>query len=353
MTMSTEQSINTAESAEHPVEDAHLPEPREATGLVATRQIRESFWRRWGARLLPYALVICLMILFSALSPAFLTPDNLLNILRASSVLMVLALSSTIVILSGSIDLSVGAVAALTGTLAVIMTAAGNPGLIWLALPIGLVCGLVNGVLVAYAKLPSFLTTLGTLFIFDGLALRLTGGAAVFMDHPLLDGLVNGADVLGIPNVIWWAVLALIVMSVIAYRTPFGRHIYAIGGNERVARLSGLPVSRTKLWMFGLSGLVAGIGGLMLIGQGGGSSPGMGGPFLLNAIAAVVMGGTALSGGSGGPLRTVIGVLTLGIVTNGMTLTQVDPNYQTVIFGVIVLFAVLVTVRRSETGVVK
>ena len=325
----------------------------DASALLGARGTASSPVRAWGTRVLPYALVIALIIFFSALSPAFLTLDNVLNILRSSSVLMVLACASTVVILSGSIDLSVGAVAALTGPIAVTFTANGMPDLVWLALPIGLACGLLNGLLVAYAKLPSFLTTLGVLFIFNGLALRLTDGAAQFMNQPFLDEATNGSAVLGIPNIVWWAVIAFGIMAIIVYRTPFGRHIYAIGGNERVARLSGLPVNRTKFWMFGISGLFAGIGGLLLIGQGGGSSPGMGDVFLLNAIAAVVMGGTALNGGSGGPARTVIGVLTLGIVTNGMTLTQVDPNYQTVIFGVIVLFAVLVTVRRSETGVVK
>jgi len=307
----------------------------------------------WGRRLLPYALIIGLMILFSAKNKNFMTVDNMFNILRSSSTLMVIACGATLIIVAGSIDLSVGAVAALTGTIAVYLNLEGMTQWMWLAIPIGLVCGLLNGVLVAYAKLPSFLTTLGTLFILDGLALRITGGASQLMDAPTLDKMINDEWILGIPNIIWWAVVIFVITAIVAYRTPFGRRVYAIGGNERVARLSGLRVERTKLMLFGLSGLLAGVAGLMLIGQGGGSSPGMGDPFLLNSIAAVVMGGTALNGGSGGPARTILGVLTLGIVTNGMVLSQVDPNYQTVVFGVIVLFAVIVSVRRSETGVVK
>jgi ribose transport system permease protein/putative xylitol transport system permease protein len=318
-------------------------EPRSVTDLA----------REWGSRLLPYALVIVLVIYFSARSPLFLTQDNIFIILRASSVLAVIAFASTMVIVAGSIDLSVGGIAALTGTLAAYLTLDGHPHLIWLAPIVGLGCGLVNGFLVAYAKLPSFLTTLGMLFILNGLALRMTGGASQLIVHERLDKLVNDVTFLNVPNVVWWAVLTFVFVAVLAYRTPFGRRIYAIGGNERVARLSGLKVDRTKLMLFGLSGALAGVAGLMLIGQGSGSSPNMGDSFLLNAIAAVVMGGTALSGGSGGPARTLIGVLTLGIVSNGMTLTAVDPNYQTVIFGVIVLLAVVVTVRRSETGVVK
>jgi ribose transport system permease protein len=208
-------------------------------------------------------------------------------------------------------------------------------------------------VLVSYLKLPSFLTTLGTLFIIDGIALKITGGAAEPLDSEALTRLVNDETILGIPNITWWAVIGLAIVSVLAYRTPFGRHIYAIGGNERVARLAGLPVNRDKLLLFVLSGVFAGVAGLMLVGEGGGSSPGMGDSFLLNAIAAIVMGGTALNGGAGGPARTVLGVLTLAVVANGMTLTEVDPNYQSIVFGVIVLFAVAVTVRRSETQVVK
>ena len=332
---------------------------RESAGPVvpavqppASRISSEALWNV-GRRVLPYALIVALLMFFTAQSSLFLTKDNIFNILRSSSTLMVIACGATLIIVAGSIDLSVGAVAALTGTIAVHFSAQGHSGWMWLALPIGALCGLVNGLLVAYAKLPSFLTTLGTLFILNGLALRITGGAAQQMNAPTLDKLVNNSSFLGLPNIVWWAVAVFVVIAVVAYRTPFGRHVYAVGGNERVAKLSGLPVQRTKLILFGLSGLLAGVAGLMLVGQGGGSSPGMGDPFLLNAIAAVVMGGTALNGGSGGPARTILGVLTLGIVTNGMVLTQVDPNYQTVVFGVIVLLAVIVSVRRSETQVVK
>jgi ribose/xylose/arabinose/galactoside ABC-type transport system permease subunit len=222
-----------------------------------------------------------------------------------------------------------------------------------LAIPIGVACGLINGFLVSYVKLASFLTTLGTLFIFTGIAQKVTAGEAQPFDNATLHKLVNDTSLGGLPNIVFWALAALIITSVLAYRTPFGRHIYAIGGNERVAELSGLPVRRAKLLMFALSGLMAGIAGLMLNAEGGGSSPGMGDSFLLNAIAAIVMGGTALSGGSGGPARTLLGVLTISVLSNGMTLTQVDPAYQTMVFGFIVLFAVAVTTRRAEVDSVK
>ncbi|MGN6866947.1 MAG: ABC transporter permease [Solirubrobacteraceae bacterium] len=308
---------------------------------------------RVGRQLAPYLVLIVLVVYFAASSSVFMTKDNLFNILRASSTLLVIASGATLVVVAGSVDLSVGATAALAGTAVVHWALTGSADVLFLAIPIGIVCGLINGVLVAYAKLPSFLTTLGTLFIFGGLALRITGGTAEQLQNSTLDKLVNQSSIGGIPNITWWAVLVLIAVCVLAYRTPFGRHIYAIGGNERVARLSGLPVARDKLLMFVLSGMVAGIAGLMLAAQASGSSPGMGDSFLLNAIAAIVMGGTALSGGTGGPARTVLGVFTITVLANGMTLTQVDPHYQQMVFGLIVIFAVAMTVRRSELDAVK
>ncbi|MFC9355122.1 ABC transporter permease [Rhodococcus sp. NPDC057014] len=323
----------------------------------ATREVSRAWHHRvtgeLARKVVPYLLIVGLVIYFGLSTPLFLMEDNGLQILRASSVLMVIAAGATLIIVAGSVDLSVGATAALAGTVAVdTMTDGGNAGIL-AALGTGLLCGAINGFLVAYAKLPSFLTTLGTLFIFDGIALKSTGGAAIPLVHERLDEAVNGSSVGSVPNIIWWAIAVLVLMCVVAYKTPFGRHVYAIGGNERVAALAGIHVQRSKFLLFTVSGLCAGVAGLMLVAQGGGSSPGMGDSFLLNSIAAIVMGGTALSGGVGGPARTVLGVLTLGIVANGMTLTQVDPNFQTVIFGVIVLFAVAVNVRRSENAIIK
>jgi ribose transport system permease protein len=308
---------------------------------------------RYARKGVPYLLLAALVIYFSAKSDQFLTKDNLFSILRSSSTLMVISAGATLIIVAGSVDLSIGGIAALAGTLAVDLAARGHSWALWVAIPVGVGCGLANGFLVSYLKLPSFLTTLGMLFILNGIALKITGGASQALTSKKLDTLVNESSILGIPNITWWAVIGLAIASLIAYRTAFGRHVYAIGGNERVARLAGLPVDRDKLLLFVLSGTFAGIAGLMLIAQGGGSSPGMGDSFLLNAIAAIVMGGTALNGGMGGPARTILGVFTLAVVTNGMTLTQVDPNYQSVVFGVIVLFAVAVTVRRTPGQIVK
>ena len=301
-----------------------------------------------GRLALPLTLLGVVCAYFAIRSDNFATSTNVLNILRASAILLVIALGATLVVVAGSIDLSVGATAALAGTIVASLAENGHTGLLWLVVPIGLACGMLNGVLLAYVRLPSFLATLGTLFVFNGLALKITDGRVRSFRSDTLHSLTNDSSLGSIPNVVFWAIGAALVVSLLAYRTMFGRHVYAIGGNERVAELAGLHVRRIKVATFLISGLCAGVAGLLLVARGGGSSPGMGDPFLLNAIAAIVMGGTALSGGGGGPLRTVVGVLTITVAANGMTLTQVDPHYQTMVFGLIVLFASVTTIRRSD-----
>ena len=187
----------------------------------------------------------------------------------------------------------------LAGTVGAYESVHGHPWIIWFVGSIGIAAGLANGVLVAVVRLPSFLVTLGTLSVFTGAAVYLVGGAPVTVNNAALVEAVNGTALLGVPNGGWWALGAVILMTFVAYRTVFGRHIYAIGGNERVAQLAGLPVRRDKIAVFALSGFLAGIAGMMIVGQQGGSSPTMGDAFLLQAITAVVIGGTGLSGGAG------------------------------------------------------
>lgn len=314
-------------------------------------------WQRYRSlarALVPYLLLAFLILLFSVMSPYFFSLDNGFNILRASATLLVISAGATLVVVLGSVDLSVGAVATLTGTIVAMLSANNHgPAPLLVAIPIGIACGLINGTLVALGRLPSFLATLGTLFIYSGIAVKLTGGYAVPLQNPILDNLVNGTAVGGLPNLTFWALAAVGVVCLIAYRTTFGRHLYAIGGNERVARLAGLAVRLDKVLIFTFSGLLAAAAGLMLDARGGGSSATMGDPYLLNAIAAIVMGGTSLSGGTGGPARTILGVLTITVLANGMTLLEVDPRYQSIVFGVIVILAVAFTVRREELVAVK
>ena len=301
----------------------------------------------------PIIMVPILVIAFTALNPRFLYPENLLNIVSAATVLMILAVAQTFVIIMGSIDLSVGSVVTLTGvSAALLLQHFGAIGLLIVPV-IGLVVGAMNGALFAFAKLPSFLVTLGTLYAFNGISLFISNGASTPLsrDAPLSD--VFGGDIGSVPRIVLWALLVLLAAMLVLSRTRFGRFTYVLGGGEAVAKLSGVPVQRHKFWVFVLAGLLASFAGLLLMYRINGSGPDMGTSFLLPTIAAVVMGGTPLTGGVGGPLRTVLGVLIITILTNGMTLANVHPFLQIVVQGAVVIVAVAVSMDRTRIGLIK
>lgn len=302
--------------------------------------------------LAPYLALALLVIIFGMGSPVFLTTTNMFNIVSQSSVLLVLGLASTFIILMGSIDLSVGAVVTLSASLTAILARDSGDFAFFLAPLIGAVCGLINGVLVAYARLPSFLVTLGTSFTFVGIAKFSTDGRPV----PVVMGEVANwfsGSLLGVPKVALWALVVLLVCALIASRTSFGRYIYAIGGAELTARLSGVPVDRVKVYAFVLAGSLSGAAGMLQLFRVRSSTPDLGEAFLLIAIAAVVMGGTPLSGGVGGPLRTVLGVLVITTLSNGMILMAVHPYLQVVVLGMVVVLGVAITLDRNKVSLVK
>ena len=301
----------------------------------------------------PFVVLMLLIVGFSIGSPIFFTPDNLLNIMQSSAVLLVLALGTTVVMLTGSIDLSIGSVLTLSAYVAAIAAqSAGTTAAVLLAPLVGLVCGALNGALISYARLPSFLVTLGGYFAFDGLAGYLSDGQPLGLAY---GGVAEsfGGSVGGIPVISLWAIGLLVLVVIAARYTRFGRYIYAVGGNERTARLTGIPVRRIKLYVFLLSGVLAGAAALLQLVRTASASPGMGEPFLLLAIGAVVMGGTSLSGGSGGPVHSITGVLVIAILANGMVLANVNPYAQNVIIGVVVVAAVALTMKRTRDSVVK
>jgi ribose transport system permease protein len=257
----------------------------------------------------PVVIVPVLVIVFTVLNPRFLWPENLLNIVSEASVLLILAMAATYVIVMGSIDLSVGSIVTLTGVSgALLLQEYGAVGLFIVPL-IGIVVGAINGALFAYLKLPSFLVTLGTLYAFNGIGLFISGGSSTPLapNAPLSD--VFGGDLLGVPRIVLWALVVLLITMLVCSRTRFGRYTYVLGGGEPVAKLSGVPVQKHKFRVFVVAGLLASFAGLLLMFRINGSGPEMGASFLLPTIAAVVMGGTPLTGGVGGPHRTVLGVL--------------------------------------------
>lgn len=303
-------------------------------------------WRDWLSRH-PEALsllaliVLCLAMLF--VSDRFFSWDNLSNVARQVSINAIIAAGMTIVILTGGIDLSVGAVMALSMTFTAGSMLAGVPA--WVGVCIGLATGLVfgaiNGVLIAYARLPAIIVTLATMEIPRGLALLYTGGYPQSGLPASFAALGRGA-VLGIqmPVVIMLAVFA--AAHVLLTYFPVGRYLYGLGGNEEAVRLSGVRVERYKLLAYILSGFTAAISGLVLSSRLMSGQPNAGIGFELDAIAAVVLGGTAITGGRGSVVGTLIGALTLGVLNNGLNLMGVSPYTQKILKGLIILLAIYV-----------
>ncbi len=297
---------------------------------------------------LPLAAWVLLLIVFSILSDKFFTATNWLNIIRQSGVLMVVALAGTWVIMMGMIDLSVGAVLTLGTIITAMSVKAWGPVGVLFALAICLCCGAVAGSLNAYLKLPSFLATLGLLFVWQGAGYLISGGRPrPFEDDVVMN--VMGSTLGGIPIIGIWAIIAFLVCVFAARRMRFGRYVLAIGDSERVARMSGVPVDRMKIVAFAVSGFLAGLAGALMAVRASSGSVGMGEPFLLDSIAAIVLGGTALSGGVGGPQRTIFGVLVIITLSNGMVITGVDPFWQIVIRGIVVIGAVAISTAGGAT----
>jgi ribose transport system permease protein len=309
---------------------------------------------RFRIQLLPLVSIVALIIYFTAVNPLFFSASNTLNIGRQSSVLLLVSLAETIVILIGSIDLSVGALVTLTGILTALTVdslGAFGGGLVGVAA--GAIVGLANGLMVTMLRVPSFLVTLGVLSILTGLTNQISQGQSILFASTLLSSLVNNAPVLGVPNVIWFALGATAILTVVAFKTKLGRYLYALGGGEIVAAHAGVPVTLYKILAFVLSGAICGFSGVMLTGQVGAGTPTAGSGLLLNSIAAVVMGGTALSGGVGGPHRTLLGVLVIAILTNGMDVTEVNSFTQDIVKGAVIILAVSLTIDRSKYSFIK
>lgn len=304
--------------------------------------------RQW----FPVGLLLLLCLGFALTSDRFLTVNNGLIILQQSAVLLVAAVAMTFVIVSGSIDLSVGSVVALSALAA----AALSPDMgVWAILPavgIGVLCGLLNGLLFSYGNIPSFIVTLGTMVIFRGLVLLYTKGAPVSIaDRDFL--LVYTGRSLGIPNAVLIAIMATLVAAVIFNHTVFGREVRAIGGGERVALLSGIRVDRVKLWVFVLCGALCGLAGLLQSARTMAATAQLAQGLELDVIAAVVVGGTPLTGGIGRIRGTVLGVLIIAILSNGMNMTGVDPYLQNILKGLVLIVAVFLTIDRSKISIIK
>ncbi|MDA4890702.1 ABC transporter permease [Streptomyces sp. MS2A] len=308
------------------------------------------------SRLILFAPLIALLVLvvfFAIVSPVFLTGSNLVNLVRQMAVLLVVALGSTFVVLIGSIDLSIGSIVTLTGVSSAMLVGVIGPGGALVGFAVGVACGLVNGLVHVYLKVPSFIVTLGTMFVFAGIALIITGGRPQGLRSPELSALFGGTVLFGIPTISLWALLALVVAVLVERKLVFGYRAKAVGDAETVAKLSGIDVDRVKVLAFVLSGVFAAFAGLLLMTRTNSASGAMGEPFLMEALAAILLGGTSLMGGVGGPTRTILGVLVISVLSNGMNLASVDPFTQQTVKGVVLIAAVALTLNRKELSSVK
>ena len=307
-----------------------------------------------GGILLPITAIVVLALLFSVLAPSFFQPGTLLTVLRESSVLLVVAIGVTFVVLMGSIDLSVGAIVTLAGLVAATVAKDGNWAFAVLAgVAVGVAAGFINGVLFAYVKVPSFLATLGMSLALTGVGLWFVGGRPVQIFNPEFQFISQGFLLGPVPNIALVALVLWAVFSAFGLKTRFGRYTYAMGGAEAVSGLAGIPLRRMKLLVLVLSGALAAVAGVMLTARVGAATPGMGDRLTLDAIAAVVMGGTALTGGVGGVYRTILGVLVITTLSVGLNTMGVQPYMQAIIQGVVVVLAVALTLDRSKLSVIK
>ncbi len=287
--------------------------------------------------------LIIIFIVFSLLSPVFFTAPNLINIMQQSAINAIVALGMTLVIISAGIDLSVGPVAALAAVVCASLMVAGVsvPLAVIAALLVGALYGLFNGVLIAYAGLQPFIVTLGSLSLCRAIALIYTGGNPIFGIPSSFRSFINGS-VLGIPCPIIIAAVVAIVLYIILTKTPLGEYIFAVGGNEEAARVCGVPVAKTKIAVYVISGVLAAIAALILVGRLGAAEPTLGNLWEMNAIAAAAIGGASLMGGKGSVFGTILGAIILGSLTNGFTLLNIQSFYQLLATGIIIIVAMLV-----------
>lgn len=287
--------------------------------------------------------LLLIFAVFAVLNPVFLTAPNLINILQQSSINACIALGMTFVIISGGIDLSVGPTAAVSAIVGATLMIAGVPIPLAVmgAIATGMACGLFNGSLVALAGLQPFIVTLGGLSLYRALALIFTGGNPIFGIPPEFRAAINGL-VFGVPvPVIIVAVIAAILW-VVLNRSPLGEYILAVGGNPEAARIAGVPVARTKITVYVLSGGLAAVAALILTGRLGAADPTMGNLWELDAIAAAAIGGASLMGGKGSVIGTLMGAVILGGLRNGLTLMNVQAFYQLLATGIIIIVAMLI-----------
>lgn len=308
---------------------------------------KKLFTKEWLTEQKSLIALIFLIVVVSFLNPNFFTVDNILNILRQTSVNAIIAVGMTLVILTAGIDLSVGSVLALCGAFAASMIALEVPVLVAVptALVAGAALGAISGIIIAKGKVQAFIATLVTMTLLRGVTMVYTEG------RPISTGFTDTADAfawfgtgyaLGIPVPVWLMVVVFAAAWYLLNHTRFGRYVYALGGNESATRLSGINVDRVKIGVYAICGMLAALAGIIVTSRLSSAQPTAGMGYELDAIAAVVLGGTSLMGGKGRIMGTLIGALIIGFLNNALNLLDVSSYYQMIAKAVVILLAVLV-----------
>ncbi|SKA77776.1 ribose transport system permease protein [Caloramator quimbayensis] len=293
--------------------------------------------------------LLALCVIISIITPRFLNVNNLLNVLTQVSVNAVIAIGMSYVILTGGIDLSVGSILAITGAISASIIVKSNSVFLAIiaAIIIGALIGAFNGIIVSKGKIQPFIVTLAAMTIFRGVTYVYTNGTPI-------SGLgrdftfIGNAKVIGIPFPVVITLIVFLIAYYIINETRFGRYVYALGGNEDSTRLSGINTDRIKMIVYIVSGIAAAISGIIVTSRIGSASPNAGSGYELDAIAAVVLGGTSLSGGEGSITGTIIGAMIIGVLNNGLNLMNVSPFYQSIVKGLVILLAVLIDKRNKK-----
>jgi len=298
------------------------------------------------------AFFVVMTVTFSLITDTFLTQTNLLNILRQSAPLMIVAVAMTFVITTAGIDLSVGSVLALVNALAAISLQAGIawPLVIVLMLGVGIVIGLIQGFFIAYEGIPAFIVTLAGLSSIRGTALLLTKGYSIPIDPQSPFNAIGRGWIFGLPMPAIIAVVVLALGFLVFNETTFGRYVTGVGANAEAVRRAGVDTKKVVATVYALSGLAAAVAGLIIAARLGSGSSNAGGGFELDVIAAVVLGGTSLFGGRGTMLGTMLGALTVAIIGNGLILYHMSPFITPIIEGFIILIAIWLNFRLFRTG---
>ncbi|HEL1182280.1 TPA: ribose ABC transporter permease [Streptococcus equi subsp. zooepidemicus] len=289
--------------------------------------------------------LVGLMIVITIINPSFLITNNLLNLLLQVTANGFIAFGMTFVILTGGIDLSVGSSLALSSALAAGLIGGGLPVpvAIVLAICLGGLFGMLNGLLIAYGKLAPFIVTLATMTIFRGATLVYTNGNPVTkgLSDSFLFQFLGQGYIVGIPFPVILMFLVFVILAILLHKTAFGKAVYALGGNEKAAYISGIKLNKVKIIIYTISGMMASLSGLIITSRLSSAQPTAGASYEMDAIAAVVLGGTSLSGGKGRIWGTLIGALIIGVLNNGLNIIGVSAFWQQVVKGIVILIAVL------------